>query len=42
MILTVPGPEMTSSESFTVNFWALSTVAAIGVLFTITCDAETN
>src|SRR5579859_1837328 len=42
MILTFPGPEMTSAESFTVNFWALTTVAAIGVLFTITCDAETN
>jgi hypothetical protein len=42
IIFTVPGPEITSVESFTVNFCALKTVAAMGVEFTITCDAETN
>jgi hypothetical protein len=42
MILTDPGAETTAEESFTVNFWGLTMVAAIGVLFTTTCDEETN
>jgi hypothetical protein len=42
MILTDPGPETTAEESFTVNFLELTIVAAIGVLFTTTCDEETN
>jgi len=42
IILTDPGPEMTAEESFTVNFWELTMVAAIGVLLTTTCDEETN
>jgi hypothetical protein len=42
MILTDPGPETTAGESFTVNFWGLTTAAAIGVVFTTTCDEETN
>jgi len=42
MILTDPGPETTAGESFTVNFWGLTMVAAIGVVFTTTCDDVTN
>jgi hypothetical protein len=42
MILTDPGPETTAEDSFTVNFRGLTMVAAIGVVFTTTCDEETN
>jgi hypothetical protein len=42
MILTEPGPETTAGDSLTVNFRWLTMVAAIGVVFTTTCDEETN
>jgi hypothetical protein len=41
-IFTEPGAEITSVVNFTFNCVLLTTVAASGVLLTMTCDAETK